>query len=111
MTEWECDGLPHTLWTGAAFRQIGRAIASKCNAIAQEDLKCLFQEVERLLTAADPMIANAVATGMLEAIWKAAHESGFDFATIDPHLGREARRYLLRWDEFNRTTTPGLTRR
>lgn len=111
MTEWDNDGLPHTLWTASAFRAIGRAVASNRNPIATRDLKRLFEEVERLLKSSDPIVSNAVATGMLEEIWKAAHDSGFDFSTIDPHLGGEARRYFLRWDEFNRTTTPGLKRR
>jgi len=52
--------------------------------------------VERLLRSSDELVANAVATGTLEEIWR-AHESGFDASTVDRHLGREARRYLLRW--------------
>ena len=36
---------------------------------------------------------------------------GFDFGAVDPYLGPEARRYLLAWDDFNKTTTEGLTRK
>ena len=108
MTEWDPDSVEPSLWANAAFRQIGRAIASKRNPIADKDLKRLFAEIERLLRSADENVSNAVATDLLEEIWRATHHSGFDFSTVNQHLGGEARRYLLRWDEFNRTTTPGL---
>lgn len=111
MTEWSFDGLPTRLWIGSAFREIGRAIASKRSPVADKDLKRLFAEIERLLRNSDHSIANAVATGLLEEIWKAAHHSGFDFSIVDSHLGGEARRYLVAWDDFNHTRTPGLKRR
>lgn len=108
MTEWDPDGVTPALWASAAFRQIGRAIASKRNPISEKDLKRLFAEIDRLLRSADEQVSNAVATGLLEEIWSATHNSGFDFSTVNQHLGSEARRYLLRWDEFNQTKTPGL---
>ena len=110
MTEWDFDGLPPGLWLPGAFQAIGRAISSKRNPVAEKDLRRLFEEVEKLLKSSDGQVANAVAKGMLEEIWRAAHESGFDFSRVDPHLGREARTYLVAWDEFNRTKTPGLRR-
>ena len=54
---------------------------------------------------------NAVATCMLEQIWTAAQNGGFDFSEVDPYLGPEARRYLVAWDDFNKTKTEGLRRR
>jgi hypothetical protein len=45
----------------------------------------------------------------LEAIWDATHGSGFDFSMVNPHLGRECRRYLAAWDDFHKVKTPGLT--
>ena len=111
MTGWDFEGLPPSLWTASAFREIGRAIASKRNPLAERDLRRLFQEIDRLLISSDDLVSNAVATDTLEEIWRAAHQSGFDFSTVAPHLGTEARRYLVHWDEFNRTTTPGLKRR
>ena len=108
MTEWNPDSIDPRLRINAAFRQIGRAIASKRNPIADKDLKRLFAEIERLLLSGDEHVSNAVGTDLLEEIWRATHHSGFDFSTVSPHLGGEARRYLLRWDDFNRTTTPGL---
>jgi len=110
MIEWQFDGLPPALWAPSAFRTIGRAIASKRSPVAEADLKRLFQEIDRLLKSPDGQIANAVATGLLEEIWRSARESSFDFSTVDPHLGAQARRYLVSWDDFNATRTPGLRR-
>lgn len=111
MIEWDFDGLPPTLWVSSAFRTLGRAIASKRSPLADRDLKRLFQEIDRLLQSSDGQVSNAVATGLLEEIWRSVHESGFDFSTIDPHLGSAARSYLVRWDDFNGVRTPGLQRR
>ena len=108
MIEWDFTALPPALWAASAFRQIGRAIASKRNPLSDRDLKRVFAEVERLLRSPDGQVSNAVATDLLEEVWSAAHRSGFDFSTVDPHLGSEARKYLLRWDEFNGKKTPGL---
>lgn len=110
MGDWSSDGLPSGLRVASAFREIGRAIASKRNPLSERDLKRVFGEVEKLLRSSDGDVANAVATNLLEEIWRGAHQSGFDFSTVAPHLGPEARRYLLSWDEFNRTNTPGLKR-
>jgi len=79
--------------------------------VAERDLGPLFKEVDRLLKSPDGDIANSVATGLLEEIWRAAYESGFDFSTVDPHLGSAARSYLVSWDDFNGTRTLGLRRR
>jgi len=111
MIEWDFDGLPPALWVPSAFRTIGRAIASKRSPVADRDLTRLFQEIERLLRSSDGQVANAVATGLLEEIWRSVHESGFDFSTVDPHLGNAARSYLVSWDDFNAVRTPGLRRR
>ena len=111
MTEWDAAEVPEALWTASAFRQIGRAIASKRSPIAEKDLRRLFAEIERLLKSPDDEVSNAVATGLLEEIWRASHQSGFDFSTVDPHLGRGARAYLCRWDDFRKTKTLGLKRR
>jgi hypothetical protein len=111
MLEWSFDGLPVGLWVPSAFRHIGRAIASKRHPLADSELKRIFQEVERLLKSGDEHVSNAVATGLLEEVWRAAHESGFDFSTLDPHVGVAARSYLLSWDKFNGTKTPGLRQR
>lgn len=111
MTEWNFEGLPPGLWTSSAFRQIGRAIGSRRHPLPDRDLKRVFAEVEKLLRSPDHHVANADATDLLEEVWNAAHHGGFDFSTVDPHLGAEARSYLIHSDEFNRTTTPGLRRR
>ena len=108
---WDRAGLPVGLWVPSAFIQIGRAIASKRQPVSDRDLARLFTEIERLMHSTDGVIANAVATDLLEAVSTGALESGFDFSRVDPHLGRESRRYLLAWDDFLGQKTPGLTRR
>ena len=111
MIEWDAAEVPEALWTASAFRQIGRAIASKRSPIAEKDLKRLFAEIERLLKSPDDEISNAVATGLLEEVWRAALQSDFDFSSVDPHLGQGARDHLCRWDDFNKIKTLGLKRR
>ena len=94
-----------------AFRAIGFAMSSKKRPISDANTKTLFQFTETLLTKGSPEVSNAVATDMLEAIWTSAHGGGFDMSTVDPYLGSEARRYLIAWDDFQKTVTPGLTRK
>jgi hypothetical protein len=94
-----------------AFRAIGAAIARKREPISDANKKALFSFAERLITGGSHEVPNAVATCMLEAIWTALHESGFDFGQVDPCLGPASRRYLVAWDDFNETRTAGLTRR
>lgn len=108
---WDRAGLPVGLWVPSAFIQIGRAIASKRQPVSDRELARLFTEIERLMHSTDGVIANAVATDLLEAVSTGALESGFDFSRVDPHLGRESRRYFLAWDDFLGQKTPGLTRR
>jgi hypothetical protein len=103
-------GLPEILQMTSGFREIGRAIGSKRAPVSDRDMKRLMKEAERLLTIGDNQVSNAVATGLLEEIWRSAHESGFDFSRLDPHLGAECRRFLVRWDAFNKVVTPGLSR-
>lgn len=88
--------------TTQAFRAIGSAIASKRQPIAEGDKRKLFAFADQLLRRGSPEISNAVATGMLETIWKAARQSGFDLASLDPHLGPETRRYFTAWADFNK---------
>ena len=94
-----------------AFHAIGAAIASKRRPVSDRDKKKLFAFAEQLLRQGSHEVSNAVATCMLEQIWTAARESGFDFEAVDPYLGSESRRYLIAWDDFNKTKTTGLTRK
>ena len=103
-------------WSGReqvtqAFHAIGVAIGSKREPISSANKKQLFAFVEQLLNHGSEEVMNAVATCMLEQIWTAAQTSGFDFSEVDPYLGPEARRYLVAWDDFNKTKTAGLRRR
>lgn len=103
--------MPAAMVLSSVFTAIGQAVASKRDPITDKNLKRLFDRAEQLFRVGDPELANSIATDMLEAIWTAAQNSGFDFSRLDPHLGREARSYLLAWDDFNKTKTPGLTRK
>ena len=108
--QWKaCSGPDERRQPYAAFQVIGEAIASKRNAPSPAQMKSLFAFAERLLQERDGDVANMVATSMLEALWAAARGSGFDFRIVDPHLGPVARGYLVAWDAFNKTQTPGLT--
>lgn len=94
-----------------AFRAIGAAIARKRAPVSETNKKKLFAFAEQLLNHGSDEVMNAFATCTLETIWTASRDSGFDFSTVDPYLGPEARRYLIAWDDFNKTKTAGLTRK
>jgi len=94
-----------------AFRAIGVAIGSKREPVSSANKKKLFAFAEQLLNHGSSKVMNAVATCMLEQIWTAAQTGGFDFSDVDPYLGPEARRYLIAWDDFNKTNTEGLRRK
>ncbi len=111
LEQWKAERWDEDEAAYGAFRAIGAAIASKRSPPSIAEMKALFGFAERLLKQGSGDVSNMVATCTLEAIWVAAHESGFDFKTVNPHLGPEARRYLLGWDEFNQTSTAGLTSR
>jgi hypothetical protein len=91
-----------------AFRAVGAAIASKRSHPDASEMNALFAFSESLLNHGSGDVEDMVAS-MLREIWAAARESGFDFAIVDPHLGPEARNYLLAWDRFHKAVTPGLT--
>ncbi len=97
---------PEQVWK--AFRAIGVAIGSKREPVSDPDKKKLFAFIEQLLNYGSFEVSNAVATCLLEQIWKAARTGGLDFNDVDPYLGAEARRYLVAWDSFNNTKTEGL---
>ena len=94
-----------------AFRAIGVAVGSKRQPVSSGNKKKLFAFAEQLLKDGSPEVANAVATCFLEQVWRAAQNGGFDFSDVDNYLGAESRRYLLAWDEFNKTKTAGLRRK
>ena len=94
-----------------AFRAIGAALARRRAPISEANKKKLFAFSEQLLNHGSHEVMNAVATCMLEQLWTAAQTGGFDFGEVDPYLGPEARRYLVAWDEFNKTKTKGLRRK
>ena len=94
-----------------AFHAIGAAIGSKRQPISDANNKKLFAFAEQLLRQGSPEVSNAVATCMLEQVWTASHESGFNFGLIDAYLGPQSRAYLIAWDDFHNTKTDGLTRK
>jgi hypothetical protein len=94
-----------------AFRAIGVAIGSKREPISSANKKRLFAFAEQLLNHGSDEVMNAVATCMLQQIWKASQTGGFDFHEVDPYLGPVARRYLIAWDDFTNKKTEGLRRK
>ena len=86
-------------------------MGSKREPVSSANKKRLFAFAEQLLNHGTSEVMNAVATCMLEQIWTAAQTGGFDFSEVDPYLGPEARRYLVAWDDFNKTRTEGLRRK
>ena len=99
------------LYFHEALSELGQRIARKRAPIPPEKLRRFCQRVESELASDDHGFANAVATNLLEAIWRSAHGGGFDFATIDPFLGRNSRTYFIGLDDFFRVQTNGLTRK
>lgn len=93
-----------------AFRAIGVALGSKREPVSSANKKRLFAFTEQLLNHGTSDVMNAVATCMLEQIWTAAQTGGSAFSEVDPYLGPEARRYLIAWDDFNKTRTEDLRR-
>jgi hypothetical protein len=103
-------------WSGSSqvtqgFRAIGVALGSKREPVSSANKRKLFAFAEQLLNHGSSEVMNAIATGMLERIWTAAQTGCFDFREVDPYLGPEARRYLVAWDDFNKTKTAGLSRK
>ena len=94
-----------------AFHAIGAALAKKRAPVSENNKKKLFAFAEQLLNHGSEEVMNAVATCMLESIWTASRDSGFDFRNVDPYLGPAARRYLTARDNFYGTETEGLTRK
>ncbi len=94
-----------------AFRAVGAAIGSKRQPVSSANKKRLFAFAEQLLNQGSSDVMNAVATCMVEQIWTAAQSGGFDFNEVDPYLGPETWRYLVAWDDFNKSKTEGLRRK
>lgn len=103
-------GLSGPLQVTQAFRAIGAAIGSKREPVSSENKKRLLEFAEQLLNHGSDEVMNAVATCMLQQIWRASQSGGFDFGEVDPYLGPVARRYLIDWDNHNDTKTGGLRR-
>jgi hypothetical protein len=111
LEQWKAERWDQNERAYGAFRAIGAAIASKRAPPTIDEMKALFAYAEQLLKQGSGDVQNMVATCTLETIWDAAHKSGFDLRTAVPHLGPEARGYLLAWDRFNKTSTAGISRR
>lgn len=92
------------------FDAIGSALASNRRPVSDSNKKRIFAFAEQLLRNGSDEVQNAVATRLLERVWSAAHGSGFDFGSVDPHLGARSRAYVVALDDFHKTQTEGLRR-
>ncbi|MEO0871916.1 MAG: hypothetical protein AAFY19_08170, partial [Pseudomonadota bacterium] len=78
---------------------IGSRIGETRRPLSAKQLKELFRLVEFELAGPDGDFANAVATGLLEAVFESSISGGFDLETIKQIIGRRARDYLHSWAE------------
>ncbi|WP_437554832.1 hypothetical protein WME97_22605 [Sorangium sp. So ce367] len=101
---WEPDSAPVTV----VFGRIGRALVQLESDLDDVTLDEVSRLVERSLSGSGPE-ADAVATGLLEAICAHSVDAPAAAARVVSHLGPDARAYIRAWDAFTGTTTPGVT--
>jgi hypothetical protein len=102
--DWDPDPVPLTV----GFGNIGRILVQ----LAAEFDDATLDEVSRLVEHAlsgGGVNADAIATGLLEAICSRTADAPAAVERIVSHLGTEACAYIRSWDAFTGTTTPGLT--
>ncbi|WP_437539027.1 hypothetical protein WME79_23005 [Sorangium sp. So ce726] len=101
---WEPDAVPITV----GFGHIGRTLVQLESDLDDTTLDKVSRLVEHSLSGSGPE-ADAVATGLLEAICAHSVDAPAAVARVVSHLGPEARAYIRAWDAFTGTTTPGAT--
>ncbi|WP_437893895.1 hypothetical protein [Sorangium sp. So ce124] len=101
---WEPDAVPITV----GFGSIGRALVQLESDLDDATLDEVSRLVERSLSGSGPE-ADAVATGLLEAICAQSVRDPAAVARVVSRLGADARAYIRAWDAFTGTTTPGVT--
>jgi hypothetical protein len=106
---WRLTGHPNDV-AHAAFAAIGVAVGSSRQPVSTTDKKRLFEFAEQLIRDGSQDLAFSVANGFLVKVWEAAQNGGFDFSNVDAFVGPESRRYLVWWDDTQKTRTPGLRR-
>ena len=89
---------------------IGSRIGETRRPLSAKQLKELFRLVEFELAGPDGDFANAVATGLLEAVFESSISGGFDLETIKQIIGRRARDYLHSWAESHGREIEGLSK-
>ncbi|WP_437873417.1 hypothetical protein [Sorangium sp. So ce363] len=104
VADWEPDSAPVTV----VFGHIGRALVQLESDLDDTTLDEVSRLVERSLSGSGPE-ADAVATGLLEAICARSVDAPAAVARVVSHLGPDARAYIRAWDAFTGTTTPGVT--
>ncbi|WP_437735300.1 hypothetical protein [Sorangium sp. So ce1335] len=104
VADWEPDAVPVTI----GFCHIGRALVRLEPDLDDATLDEVSRLVERSLTG-NGQEADAVATGLLEAICAHGVEAPAAVARVVSRLGAGARAYIRAWDAFTGTTTPGVT--
>jgi hypothetical protein len=102
---WHPGAVPVTI----ALAEIGGALVGAEPDVDDETLGQVAAQVEVLL-AERSAVADAVATGLLEAICHRSEESPSSVERIVGHRGVRALAYIRAWDEFTGVETPGAKR-
>jgi len=101
--EWKPEQAPITiimaeygLTTADAVSKLDYSAMRKVMTIVEE---CMVQEGE---------VANAVGTGLVEALLSESSAGRINFVIIAPFVGEKTRRFCREWDAFTGVETPGL---
>lgn len=83
------------------FSRVGLEIVENFHLISPKARANIFSIVENGVSAADPMLPDYVATGLLEAMEGAMIRAGGTLRSEMFHLlGKQSRNYLIEWQKW-----------
>ena len=88
--------------------EIGLAFVEDFDNMTEARLKRFFDSVEKMIVR-DDAVADAVATGLLEAIVAKADTEEIEIECLLPYIGSKSRAYISAWDDFCGTATDGVS--
>lgn len=103
--QWHPDAPPLSL----VMSGYARALSTNINELSEEEKRSVFSVVEMLLSDADDVVRDAVATCFLEGLLGQASSGSLDFRKVAHLLGSRSRSYCQEWDNFSGVRTPGLS--
>lgn len=95
--EAQSDGLDNLVTV--LFGYFGHAIVKNYASFTNAEKQYIFSTIESGVSSSDKKLANAVATGLLEAIYSKANKTPMLWQRIDSNLLAESRSYILAWIE------------